>query len=178
MKEIKSLGDILGTDDNSEELYTTDQRKRHRRAQKGRFTRQEGIFSFIHLIKAWEEIVGKMMASNTTPLKIRNKQLIISTKHSIFANELSFLIPKIIEKIHLKFPELGPHVTGIKFMHSKVSSRDVMKPNQSLPKERKVKKLHPYSPEFIQKKVKAESLFSDIEDEEVRKALTDFLLQS
>ncbi len=179
MKNIKSLGEILSRDDDNEEVYTSDQKKRQYRAQHGRFTREEGIFSFIHLIKAWEEIVGKMMAMNTTPLKIRQKNLVISTKHAIFANELSFLVPKIIEKIHARFPELQSHVNGIKFVHSKVSAAELNKSTEEKSKQKKVKaKLHPYSPAFIERKVKAEKLFEGIEDEEIRKILTDFLIES
>ncbi len=175
MKELKSLSDIFAHEDSEEELYTSDQRKRWWRAKKGYYTKKEGLFSFVHLIKAWEEIVGKVLASNTSPLKIKNKTLYISTKHSVFANELSFLIPKILEKVHESFPELKEQVTKVKFAHSNLSTKSSPAKKISTNKPKKPK-LHPYSPEYLERKVRAQNLLHDLEDDEIREAITRFLL--
>jgi hypothetical protein len=182
MKHFETLAEIMSKDSKTEELYTSDQKKRTWRSNKGRYTQNKGTFDFIHLIKNWEEIVGKMMASNTIPLKIAYKSLIISAKHPIFAQELGFLAPMIIEKIHTQFPELKEKITKIKFSHSNISSTQFSNDsNLAAAKKKKVikkPKLHPYSPEYQQLKVKAGQLFSDIEDEEIRKMLTNFLLSN
>lgn len=177
MKNLKPLHDILGRDDNKKEIYSSDQRKRSRRAQKGYYTQSKGLFSFIHLIKEWEQIVGKMMAQNTIPLKIKSHTLFISTKHSIFAQELGFLIPVIIEKIQERFPDLVGKITKIKFLHSNYSSNQFFQEKKSLNNKKESKpSMHPFSPEFMAKKSKAEKLFNEIEDPEIKKMLTDFML--
>jgi hypothetical protein len=182
MKYFETLAEIMSQDSKSEELYTSDQKKRTWRSNRGRYTQNKGTFDFIHLIKNWEGIVGKMMASNTIPLKISYQSLIISAKHPIFAQELGFLAPMIIEKIHIQFPELKDKISKIKFSHSNVSSDQFAnhsnKKIYKKPEKSKKQKLHPYSPEYQQLKIKAGQLFEDIEDEEVRKILTTFLLEN
>ena len=64
MSNLKPLIDILGHDDETQELYTSDQKKRYFRSQKGPYSRQKGLFNFLQLIKEWEVIVGKLMAQN------------------------------------------------------------------------------------------------------------------
>ena len=118
MENFKSISEILSNKGNKEELYVSDQKKRKWRSNKGLYTKNKGTFDFIHLIKQWDQIVGKMMADNTIPLKIYKSSLIISAKHPIFAQELGFLAPMIIEKIHASFPELKSKVSKIKFSNS------------------------------------------------------------
>lgn len=172
MKFMKTLADILASNDQSEELYTSDQRKRQYRAKKGYYSRQKGVFSFIHLIKSWEDIVGNFMAANTIPLKIKNKNLIVSTKHPIFAQELGFLTPEIIEKIKNQFPELGDHINGIKYIHTGIFEEQ--KEEAETPKEKK--SLHPHSPEYKQRQRKAEELTEGIDDPEIKAAIKKFML--
>ncbi|MBT4792695.1 MAG: DUF721 domain-containing protein [Halobacteriovoraceae bacterium] len=178
MKQLIKLHDILGNDDTQEEVYVSDQKKRYYRAQNGYYTKTKGIFSFIQLIKNWEEIVGKVMAQNTIPLKIKSSTLIISVKHSIFAQELGFLTPLILEKIKAYFPELEKQVNKIKFIQSNYTSHEFTKNKKlkALGPIAKKPKMHPFSPEFLLKKSQAEDLFKDIEDEEVRNILKSFML--
>jgi hypothetical protein len=182
MSDLKPLFDIFGRDDDKKEVYVSDQKKRYWRSQNGRFSRTKGLFNFLQLIKNWEAIVGKMMAQNTIPLKIKGQTLFISTKHSIFAQELGFLTPMILEKVKVQFPELENEVNKIKFLHSNLTSQEFTDNLRAesfagKPKKKK-KKLHPFSPEFLAKKSKAESYFDDIEDEEIKKMLTDFMLSN
>lgn len=182
MSNLKPLFDIFGKDDEEQELYTSDQKKRYWRSQKGRYSRNKGIFNFLQLIKNWESIVGKMMAQNTIPLKIKGQTLFISTKHSIFAQELGFLTPMILEKVKAQFPELENEVNKIKFIHSNMTSQqfseNVRTASFKGPPAKKKKTLHPFSPEFLAKKSKAETFFDGIEDQEVKKMLTDFMLSN
>lgn len=178
MDKLKPLYEILGEDDQTEELYSTDQKWRKKRAYKGLYSRQKGLFSFLQLIKSWEDIVGDFMAKNTTPLKIKNQTLFISTKHSIFAQELGFLGPTIIQKIKVKYPELEGKLKQIKFLYSDFSSRDFNTKQEISPERPKTNppKQHRFSPYFIEKQNKAKKIFEDIQDEETRNALIDFYI--
>ena len=181
MSDLKSLHDVLGHDDSKEELYTSDQKKRSWRSQKGQYSRNKGIFNFLQLIKDWESIVGKMMAENTVPLKIKSKTLFINTKHAIFAQELGFLAPEILKKIKAQFPELSDKLEKIKFSHSSYSAQTF---NQQVKKAQiksptaKTKKntLHPYSPAYKIKRQKADEYFRHIDDPEVKQMLIDFMI--
>jgi len=48
----------------------------------------------------WEEIVGKEIAKNSKPEKLKNKILYISTSNPIWATELSLLSQELIKKIN------------------------------------------------------------------------------
>ncbi|MCL4417233.1 MAG: DUF721 domain-containing protein [Actinobacteria bacterium] len=52
------------------------------------------------LFNHWEEIVGREIAKNTKPRKLRDKVLYISTINPIWAGELSLMSQKIIDKIN------------------------------------------------------------------------------
>lgn len=178
MRYMKSLAEILGrSDDKSEEVYTTDQKKRKARSNKGRYTRNKGVFSFINLMQSWDSIVGDFMAQNTIPLKLKKNVLYVSTKHSIFAQELGFLSQDIIRKIDETFPDFKGEIKNIKFLHSMATQK--MFEGQPKPNDTKVpfKKLHPQSPQYKQRKKECLELLADIEDEEVKQALMDFMLE-
>jgi len=177
MDKFKSIGEILSSPDKDKEVYLSDQKKRFWRSKKGIYSREEGLFSFVYLIRAWEEIVGKMLAANTSPLKMKGNTLFISTKHSVFANELSFLTPQILEKIVTRFPELSGKLEKIKFTHSQFTSDEFNeKKVMSVNAPKKKEPLHPFSPEYARRKSEAIKLLDGIEDEEVREILFNFLL--
>ena len=48
----------------------------------------------------WEEIVGKEIAKNSRPEKLKNKVLYISTINPIWASELNLMSQNIINKIN------------------------------------------------------------------------------
>lgn len=178
MSKIKALYEVLGRDDTQKETYLSEQKKREKRAQKGWYSRKKGLFNFLQLIKAWEEIVGNFMAQNTIPMKIKNKTLIISAKHPIFAQELGFLAPQIILKIKNSFPDLDDEIRNIKFVHNDFSSEQFLKSEKNKNSDKKILRpsIHPFSPEFRQKKANAQIIFSDIEDEELKNQLINFYL--
>lgn len=179
MSDLKPLGEIFGQDDNKEELYSTDQKKRYYRAQKGRYSKTKGLFNFLNLIKDWESVVGPMMAKNTIPLKIKSQTLFISTKHPIFAQELGFLAPEILLKVKEEYPELENKVSKIKFSYSKYTSEQFSKRKETLNKvlpENQNTGPHKFSPLYKRRLLEARQSFQHIEDEEVKSILIDFML--
>lgn len=177
MKKMKSLADLLGRAQNTEELYTTDQKKRETRKSKGYYTNSETTFDFIFLLKSWEEVVGELLAKNSLPLKIKYNTLYICTKHAVFAQEMGFLSQEIIQKIEAKFSGLKGKIKKIKFLNNeKVFNFKEDQKFEKLTPEKKRPSLHPFSPEYKHRQFKANELFQDIEDEEVRLALKNFYL--
>ena len=177
MKHTKSLGDLLAQSSDDEEVYSSDQRKRQWRAKNGRFSRTQGCFDFIYLIRSWDKIVGDLMAKNTIPHKIMRSTLLVMTKHSIFAQELSFMGPQIIQKIEENIPELKGKITKIKFSHANYSWDEFKNAKFEKTRERKARpKLHPHSPQYKLKMKKAQETFHDIEDDEVKKLLTSLFM--
>lgn len=178
MKKMKSLAQILSSSKSEEEVYSTDNKKRWWRAKKGFYSRDPHLFDFIHLVKAWEEIVGKMLAQNTVPLRIKNNDLYIATKHSIFSQELGFMGPMIIEKIEHMFPSFNGKIKKIRFTHSNYSSEEFNElkgqKTQNIVKEKPLP--HPFDPKFRARKAQVEEMFKDVEDDEVRKLLINITL--
>lgn len=200
MKGPRSLGEFFARPDSEKEVYSTDQKKRLKRAQKGYIARDGGSFDFIYLIRNWDKVVGKLMSQNTIPHKIVKSTLIVMTKHNVFAQELSFMSPQIIQKIEENIPDLKGRIKKIKFSHANYSSSQFQadqfqadqfqagqfqednarqatfkKPN---PVSSEAAKLHPYSPHYQIKKKKAEQLFSDIEDGELKDLLSALFLKN
>lgn len=52
------------------------------------------------LFNHWEEIVGKEIARNSKPKRLKDKVLLISTVNPIWASELSLMSQDIINKIN------------------------------------------------------------------------------
>ncbi|MEX0798359.1 MAG: DUF721 domain-containing protein [Bacteriovoracaceae bacterium] len=174
----KSLGDLLAQPDKGEEIYLSDQKKRYKRRQKGYFSKEGNAFDFIYLIRSWDKIVGKMMAQNTIPHKIMKSTLIVMTKHSVFAHELSFMGPQIIEKIEENIPDLRGRIAKIKFSHANYSWDEFQKANfQKTNRPAGARKLHPFSPQYQLKLKRANELFEDIEDQEVKELLTALFME-
>lgn len=62
----------------------------------------------------WHSIVGSRLAEVTKPDCIRNKTLIVNTPHSVWAQELTFMKPMLLQKLsHYLKP--GDVVTDIVF---------------------------------------------------------------
>lgn len=179
MSKMRSIGEILSQDDDSEELYSTDQRRRKSRANRGRFTRNAHSFDFIHLVKNWEKIVGTMLSQNTIPLKIKNNNLFILTKHAVFSQELSFMDQMIIKKIEEMFPIFQDKIKKVRFSTGNFSSEEFNQ-FQNKKKMQKVaentKKSHRFDPNYRRKKMQADQLFSDIEDQEMKDLLIQIYL--
>ena len=137
------------------------------------------MFDFIHLVKKWDSIVGKMLADNTMPLKIKRSNLYILTKHSIFSTELSMMSPLIIQKIEQEFPYFKGQIKKISFSHGDFSAEEFKKLKEEAPgviKTLPKKESHQFDPQFRARKQEVETMFSDVEDEEVRNLLIKITL--
>ncbi len=178
MKNIKSLAEILSSSNSDEELYISENSIRKKRAQKGYYSRQANLFDFIHLVNKWETIVGKMLADNTIPLKIKRSTLYILTKHSIFSQELSLMSQMIIQKIEEAFPYFKGQIKKISFSSGNFSSEEFNKIKVDKNRETKPVKEqpHPFDPKFRARKRQLEEMFADVEDEEIRNLLINIAL--
>jgi hypothetical protein len=179
VKKIKSLAEILSSSNSDDELYISENYKRKKRAQKGYYSRKENLFDFIHLVNRWETIVGKMLADNTIPLKIKRSTLYILTKHSIFSQELSLMSQMIIQKIEESFPNFRGQIKKISFSSGNFSSDEFNKikvENHMEPKKEK-EAPHPFDPKFRARKKQVEQMFDDVEDEEVKNLLINIALK-
>lgn len=56
-------------------------------------------------IDAWPEVVGSKMAAHTRAVDIRNKTLILEADHGAWRQEVTLLIPMIIQKYNAMFGE-------------------------------------------------------------------------
>lgn len=59
------------------------------------------------IIESWQKIVGRDIASNTEPSKLRGGVLYIKVSNSIWMQQLQFLKEEIIKKIHQEIKEVG-----------------------------------------------------------------------
>lgn len=50
----------------------------------------------VSIINAWEPVVGKMIASHTTKLYVKNKKLYVKMDSSVIVNELKYARKKIM----------------------------------------------------------------------------------
>lgn len=179
MTKMRTLGEILTQDDNSEELYHTDQQKRRYRASRGRFTKDPHTFDFIHLVKRWEELVGPMLAQNTIPLRIKNSQLYVLTKHAVFSQELSFMEQLLIQKIEDTFTGFKNKIKKIRFVTGNFSSEEFnqfqQKTIEKAPQENK-SSAHRFDPHYRQRKAQVSQFFSDIDDPEIQELLVQICL--
>ena len=175
-KDAKTLSDFLSGQVKSKEIYTSDESKNYKRKQRGYYSRSSNCFDFIFLINNWENIVGKLLGENSIPQKLNKGTLIVITKHPVFNQELNMMSQEILKKIKERVPSLKNHVKRLKFSHANYGSNEF---NQSKAKEKKSENsnAHRFSPEHRAKKAKANELFNDIEDDEVKELLTSLFLK-
>ena len=137
-------------------------------------------FDFLQLVHDWPEIVGPRLSSMTIPLKIQRNKLVILTGHSAFAEQLSFMSNVIIEKINTHFPSLAGKINQINYMTNPTHFKQ-QKEQAEHTQEKKVKEIeeitHKYSPTDKALIKEANSLFEEIEDEDVKKSLTSIFIQ-
>lgn len=133
-------------------------------------------FDFLELVKRWPEIVGPKLAPVTSPLKIKFDSLFIVTKHSGFSHHLFELSEEIKQEIFKVFPELRKVITKLEFRTQEaffqVSRQETGKGPVA------TNRLHPQSPAYKMRKIEAERLFNDINDEDLRKTMISIYIQS
>ncbi|MCH7566792.1 MAG: DUF721 domain-containing protein [Nitrospirae bacterium] len=75
------------------------------------------------LQQRWPEIAGEQIATHTRPDQIRFKKLYLIVDNSVWLQQLTFLKPALLEKIHAAAGSLeGQGVTDIVFRVGEVSS--------------------------------------------------------
>jgi predicted nucleic acid-binding Zn ribbon protein len=115
---------------------------------------------------AWREIVGESLALHTQPRSIRNQILFIEVSHSTWMQQLQFLKPTLLEKIHAFLGE--PHIQDIRFKLGKIS------PTTPTPSRTEVWRREDLDEGTLNR---IESLLQKIDDGEVRKGLRDVLIK-
>ncbi|EQC51455.1 DUF721 domain-containing protein [Bacteriovorax sp. DB6_IX] len=137
------------------------------------------IFDFLELINNWDQVVGPKLVEHTIPLKLKNKNLTVLTSHPVFAQQLSFMEKAIIEKIYASFPAIQGQVRKIFFQAD--NRHFQQKKQQSNIKKEKVetfeRKWHKQSPQYKKLMAKAETLLSDVQDDEIRESLKSIYIQ-
>lgn len=132
-------------------------------------------FDFIDLVRKWPEIIGPALSQVTSPLKIKGDSLIIMSKHASYSQNISFLSEELKQKIFVLFPQLKPVIKRLNFQ-----TQESYFNQKSVQEEAKkeIPKFHPQDPKYKVLKVEAERLFSDVQDEELKKTLISIYLQS
>ena len=134
-------------------------------------------FDFFDLIKQWSEIVGPMLAQNTSPLRIKGDSLFVVTKHAAFAQQLNFLTEIIKQKIFQTFPKLKTIIKKIVFETNPHFFKEIeMKQTEAVKKQ--PEPIHPMSPQYRKARAEAEQLFAHLEDPEFRQSMINIYIQT
>jgi predicted nucleic acid-binding Zn ribbon protein len=138
------------------------------------------VFDFIHLIQQWPDIVGSALAQETVPLKNRHGVLTVLTRQPAFSEQVKFMEEPIKHKIVEVFPSLTGKIKRINFFCN--PSAFLAQRQQAQHHQGEIKKiapkLHPQSPQFKSLALEAKSLFDEVEDQEMREALSSLYIQS
>lgn len=113
---------------------------------------------------AWKEIVGEPISLHTQPQAIRNRILFVDVSHSTWMQQLQFLKPTLLKKIHRFLGE--PLIEDIRFKLGKIHRTD------SPPPQKREEPLDRKTVERI------ERLLENLTDEEVKKGFRNLLTQS
>lgn len=57
------------------------------------------------MIRLWYQITGKMVASNTRSVDIRNRKMIVRLGSSVVRNELNMIRDGLLKELNSKFPQ-------------------------------------------------------------------------
>lgn len=175
-KESKKLSEYLRGNTQRKEIYISEQKKTISRQNRGYYSRNSECFDFIYLINNWIDIVGELLGKNSIPQKLQKNTLIVITKHPIFNQELSMMSTEMIQKIEEKIPALKNRIKRIKFSNANYSA-DEFQDEAPQNKKESDPKVHKFSPEFRAKKARAQQLFADIEDEEIKELLSSLFMK-
>ncbi len=78
----------------------------------------EGRIDEGRLVREWPRIVGELLASRSSPLRIRDGTLTVEVRDNSWMQEIRFHQKRIIERINDRFPGLG--VTEIRLRMERV----------------------------------------------------------
>lgn len=116
---------------------------------------------------AWKEIVGEPISLHAHPCAIRNRILFVEVSHSTWMQQLQFLKPTLLRKIHTYLGE--PLIEDIRFKVGKI-------PRAVTPmKEQRQGREENLDPRTIQR---IEELMENITDAEVKRRFRELLIKS
>ncbi len=135
-------------------------------------------FDFLGLLKKWPDIVGPQLAKVTSPIKIKFGDLVVVTIHPSYSHELSYHADPIKTAIFKEFPELRNVIKNISFMAMPhfFQQKNMIEKNEEIKIQQNT--LHPQSPQYRMLYAKAQKTFEHIEDEELKKTLTNIYIQT
>ena len=132
-------------------------------------------FDFLELIREWRTIVGEMLASQSVPMRLKNRTLFILTRHPAFSEQLSYLSVELIQKITKRFPVLGPQMERLAFESNESFFIDRAKKVAPKPLPPSP---HPFDPAVRKARAEAEKIFIDVEDPTERERWISLYLQT
>lgn len=116
------------------------------------------------LWSAWKQIVGEPICLHAQPRAIRNRILFVEVSHSTWMQQLQFLKPTLLNKIHRFLGE--PLIEDIRFRVGKISrSKTPLSEEKEKPLDRKTI-------------LRIERLLDIITDAEVKEGLRELLIKS
>lgn len=138
------------------------------------------VFDFIHLIQRWPEIVGSALARETVPLKNRHGVLTVLTRQPAFSEQVKFMEEPIKFKIVEVFPSLTGKIKRINFFCNPEAFKAQIQQavHHQGESKKSAPKLHPQSPQYKSLAQEAQNLFDEIEDSEMKAALSSLYIQS
>jgi hypothetical protein len=125
--------------------------------------------------------VGERLAEHTLPLKNSNKILTVLTDHPVYSQQLSFLSETLRQRIEEAFPPLKGQIKRITFQVNAPFFKEQFKLKSDLierNKTRDARAPHPFSPVYKALTKEADHVFSDIDDGDLKLALTSLYVQS
>lgn len=92
---------------------------------------EQGSSSHVHdpsilLAVAWPEIVGDANAANSHPAQVSGSTLLVTTRSSVWSQQLSFLSEEILAKVKARLPRAG--IDQVRFRVGKLPTRGGVRP--------------------------------------------------
>jgi len=139
-----------------------------------------GEIDTLLLLQNWERIVGEKLSKVSLPQRISRKTLYIIVNHSAYAHHLNQVAEPIKQKLDQIYPQYRNKIDHLRFIFSEKSFQDIQVSQKfHLGKKKTHKSLEDFNihdPKFKNLKIKADQLFSDI-DEELRASLISIYIQ-
>lgn len=141
----------------------------------------DDTFDFLSLIENWHLIIGEKFAKYSIPLKLQYGTLTILSNHSVFAQHLGFLEETIKAKIVEHYPALKGKINSIKFQNNPRHFQEQVNSHANRVKAKIEEKeiiIHKQSPRYKELERKAQSIFSDLEDDEIKDQMISIYIQN
>tara|TARA_Y100001960_G_scaffold156032_1_gene164296 strand:+ start:661 stop:1122 length:462 start_codon:yes stop_codon:yes gene_type:complete len=116
-------------------------------------------FNEVKIFSSWKNIIGSELHSQVKPIKLKNKVLHVMVQNSAVATDIAFKSPILIEKINQFFGyKAVEKITTLQksFKDANGNEYKTIVPDQG-------------------SKVRANAMCSNVKDEKLRKALSDYM---